>query len=183
MQGCSVSGWGVAAQAGISSAVIVFFLPVADHNAGLGQRPEAVDVGAFVASAAAEPFNVAVAAGSASVTNAEQTRSAAQSPGTRNWSVAAAQGGGVAAIDSDSLMSPSAVIDRSTSRPKHSRVCFIDDGDDLDRACVVAGIESEVHCPYTVGCLCLRGGGGFQAFRRRSGPRNPSSRQRRWIFL
>lgn len=61
--GCSVSGRGLVAQRGMSSAVVVFVLPVADHDSGLGQGPEAVDVEAFVAKAAVERFDVAVAPG------------------------------------------------------------------------------------------------------------------------
>ncbi len=61
--GCSVSGWGVVAQRGMSSAVVVFGLPVTDYDSGLGEGPEAVDVEAFVAQATVEGFDVAVAPG------------------------------------------------------------------------------------------------------------------------
>ena len=40
---------------------VVVVLPVADDHAGLGQRPEAVDVQALVADAGVERFDVAVA--------------------------------------------------------------------------------------------------------------------------
>jgi hypothetical protein len=41
--------------------MVVVMLPVADDHAGLGQRPEAVDVETFVADAGVERFDVAVA--------------------------------------------------------------------------------------------------------------------------
>ena len=42
---------------------VVFLLPIADHDSGLGQRPEDVDVEALVADAAVERLDVAVAPG------------------------------------------------------------------------------------------------------------------------
>jgi hypothetical protein len=39
--GGSVAGWGSVAQGGVSAAVVVVVFPVADDDAGLGQRPEA----------------------------------------------------------------------------------------------------------------------------------------------
>ena len=41
--------------------VVVVVFPVADDHVGVGQRPEAVDVEAFVADAGVERFDMAVA--------------------------------------------------------------------------------------------------------------------------
>lgn len=43
--------------------VVVVVFPVGDDHAGLRQRPEAVDVEAFVADAGVDRFDVAVAPG------------------------------------------------------------------------------------------------------------------------
>src|ERR1700736_5712075 len=56
-----VAGWGLVAQGGVPPVMVVVMLPVADDHAGLGQRPEAIDVEAFVADAGVERFDVAVA--------------------------------------------------------------------------------------------------------------------------
>src|SRR6476660_1631271 len=42
------------------SVVVVFVLPVADDHSGLGERPEQVDVQAFVADPSVERFDVPV---------------------------------------------------------------------------------------------------------------------------
>jgi hypothetical protein len=60
--GGSVAGWGLVAQGGVAVVVVVVF-PVADDYLGVGQRPEAGDVEAFVADAGVERFDVAVAPG------------------------------------------------------------------------------------------------------------------------
>ncbi len=52
---------GLVAERAVPSAVVVVLLPVADHDPGLGQAPEDVDVQAFVADAAVERLDVAVA--------------------------------------------------------------------------------------------------------------------------
>ena len=57
--GCSVDGWCLVAERAVSSAVVVVLLPVGDHDSGLGQAPEDVDVEAFVADPAVERFDVA----------------------------------------------------------------------------------------------------------------------------
>jgi hypothetical protein len=49
------------AERAVPSAVVVVLLPVADHDAGLGQAPENVDVQAFVADPGVERLDVAVA--------------------------------------------------------------------------------------------------------------------------
>jgi hypothetical protein len=59
--GRSINGWGLVAERAVSSAVVVVPFPVTDHDSGLGQRPEDVDVEAFVADSAVERFDVAVA--------------------------------------------------------------------------------------------------------------------------
>jgi hypothetical protein len=41
---------GLVAQCGVPPVVVVFLLPVADHDAGLGEGPEDVDVEVFVAA-------------------------------------------------------------------------------------------------------------------------------------
>ena len=45
----------------MSAVVVVVVFPVANDHSGVGQRPEAVDVEAFVADAGVERFDVAVA--------------------------------------------------------------------------------------------------------------------------
>jgi hypothetical protein len=52
--GGGVAGWGLVTQGGVPPVVVVVVFPVADDHAGLGQRPEAVDVEAFVADAGVE---------------------------------------------------------------------------------------------------------------------------------
>ena len=44
----------------MSAVVVVVVFPVADDHSGVGQRPEAVDVEAFVADAGVERFDIAV---------------------------------------------------------------------------------------------------------------------------
>jgi hypothetical protein len=41
----------------VSSALVAVVIPVGDHDAGLGERPENGDVEAFVADAAVERFD------------------------------------------------------------------------------------------------------------------------------
>ena len=50
--GGSVSGRGLVAQGRVPAVVVVFLLPVAEDDPGLGQGPERVDVQAFVADSA-----------------------------------------------------------------------------------------------------------------------------------
>src|SRR6201993_3348841 len=57
----SVAGWGLVAQGGVTAVVVVVMFPVADDHPGVRQRPEAVDVEAFVADSAVERFDVTVA--------------------------------------------------------------------------------------------------------------------------
>jgi methyl coenzyme M reductase subunit C len=52
--GGSVARRGLVAESRVPPVVVVVVFPVADDNAGLGQRPEAVDVQAFVADPRAE---------------------------------------------------------------------------------------------------------------------------------
>ena len=75
----SVDRWGLVAERAVSSAVVVVLLPVGDHDAGLGQVPEDVDVQAFVADPAVERLDVAVAPRLTGGTNDRPTRSPAQS--------------------------------------------------------------------------------------------------------
>jgi hypothetical protein len=43
----SVDGWWLLAERAVPAAMVVVLLPVGDHDAGLGQGPEDVDVEAF----------------------------------------------------------------------------------------------------------------------------------------
>src|ERR1700716_2100107 len=61
--GCSVRQLALVAERGVSPAVVVVRLPVADHHPRLSQRPEHVDVEAFVAHPAVERLDIAVAPG------------------------------------------------------------------------------------------------------------------------
>jgi Resolvase, N terminal domain len=59
----SVDRWRSVAECAVSASVVVFVLPVADHDPGVGQTSEDVDVQAFVADATVERLDVAVAPG------------------------------------------------------------------------------------------------------------------------
>jgi hypothetical protein len=59
--GGGVAGGGLVAQVRMAAVVVVVLLPVGDDHAGLDQRPEAVDVEAFVADAGVKRFDIAVA--------------------------------------------------------------------------------------------------------------------------
>ena len=61
--GCSLDSWRLLAERGVSAAVVVVSLRVADHNSGLRKRAEHVDGEAFVAHGAVERLDVAVAPG------------------------------------------------------------------------------------------------------------------------
>jgi hypothetical protein len=56
-------GWRLVAQGRVSAVVVVVVFPVADDHLGVGQRPEAVEVEAFVTDAGVERFDVAVSPG------------------------------------------------------------------------------------------------------------------------
>lgn len=53
----------------MATAVVVVVFPVADDDAGLGPRPEAVEVEAFVADAGVERFDVAARSGASAITS------------------------------------------------------------------------------------------------------------------
>ena len=57
-----VDRWRLVIERAVPSPVVVVVLPVGDHDAGVGQGPEDVDVQAFVADSGVERLDVAVAA-------------------------------------------------------------------------------------------------------------------------
>jgi hypothetical protein len=81
--GCSVDSWRLVAERGVSPAVVVVRLPVADHNSGLRTRPEHVDAQAFVAQVAVERLDVAVAPGLAGAGRGRRLHSPVQRPERR----------------------------------------------------------------------------------------------------
>ena len=177
----------------MSSAVVVVLLPVGDHDPGLGQGPEDVDVEAFVADPAVERLDVAVAPGLAGW-DERQPDPFAGPVGHRLagefGAVVAAQHGRVATrrgeavefVDED--VGGDGAVDEAAEA---FAGVFVDDGDDLDRAAVGGGVELEVDGPDLVRGISLRPVGAVEVprrlRRRRCGTRRPSSRQSRWIFL
>jgi len=107
--GRSVDRWGLVAERGVSPAVVVVRLPVADHHACLCERPEHVDVEAFVAHPAVQRLDIAVAPGLAGWEKCRPTRPPAQSAIAAQASsgpLCAAQDGRIASAAWSSATSP-----------------------------------------------------------------------------
>jgi len=140
----------------VPSAVVVVLLPVGDHDAGLGQAPEDVDVQALVADAGVERLDVAVAprlAGRDEV----QADSFAGTVGHRGarelGAVVAAQHGRVATHGRDAVEFVDEVVAGDGALDESAEAfagVFVDDRCDLDRAAVSRGVEPEVDGPDRV---------------------------------
>src|SRR5829696_6829760 len=150
------------------AVVVIFDLPVADHDPGMGHGPEQVEVEAFVAEPAVEGFDVAVPPGLAGWDERQPDAFAGpiRHRGAGQFgAVVAAQHGWVAAVGGepvefvDQLVAGNGAFDESAEA---FAGVLVDDGDNLDRPAIGGGVELEVDRPHSVRRLCghrLSGGG------------------------
>ena len=145
------------------AVVVVFGLPVADHDLGVEQRVEAVDVQALVAEPAVERLDVPVVPGRAG-RDVEQAGAGAGPVGHRvadelGAVVGSEHRGGAA--DGDEVLEVGGEPvrgDRPFDEPADALAgVLVDDGADLDRTALLVRVELEVHRPHEVRCDRCRG--------------------------